>query len=126
MSAARHPQTSRFPHVQGLTQAEIVILNQESEIIRAQEARQGQSQGRNERSTMAESRGRGTGRTSQASSTRGNSAASSSTARRFQLDSTSLSHIQDALDNVIRRMTNRIDEVGLTLSCCTSSANLIM
>lgn len=112
MSAAGYSQDSQL----GLTQAELIILRQEREIVAAQEAsRQGQSQSRNERSTMADPRGRGTGRTSQASSTRGNSAASSSAARRVRLDSTSLSRIQNALENFMRQLTSRIEQVRFTI-----------
>lgn len=109
MSAAGYSQDSQL----GLTQAELIILRQEREIVAAQEAsRQSQSQSRNDRSTMTEPRGRGTGRNSQASSTRGNSAASSSAARRVRLDSTSLSRIQNALENFMRQLTSRIEQVG--------------
>lgn len=107
----------------GLTQAEIIILRQEREIVQAHEARQNQGSSRTERSTMAEPRGRGTGRNSQASSTRGNSAASSSAARRVPLDSTSLGRIQSALENMMRTMTNRIQQVCFVLPFCTLSAN---
>lgn len=98
----------------GLTQAELIILRQEREIVAAQEARIAQSQSRTERSTMAEPRGRGTGRNSQASSTRGNSAASSSAARRVPLDSNSLGRIQNALENLMRTITERIQQVRFT------------
>lgn len=122
MSAAGSIQDSQL----GLTQAELIILRQEREIVAAQEAsRQGQSQSRNERSTMAEPRGRGTGRTSQASSTRGNSAASSSAARRVRLDSTSLSRIQNALENFMRQLTSRIEQVCFAFLLCASSLNRV-
>ena len=85
----------------GLTQSELLILRQQTEIA---------SQSRTAGSTM--DRGRGTSRLSQPSSRAASAASSHSIQGRITMDSTSLGRIEAALQNLMRQISARIEQVS--------------
>lgn len=85
----------------GLTQSELLILRQQSEIA---------AQSRAGGSAMPE-RGRGTSRHSQPSSRAASAASSHSLQGRITMDSNSLGRIDGALTNLIRQIQTRIEQV---------------
>lgn len=90
----------------GLTAAEVQILRTQQQTI-AQRAHQG----------AAAERGRGTSRHSQQPNSRAASAASSQSLQgRVLLDPRSLQNLQVHLENVVRSVEGRIDEVCKTLT----------
>ena len=85
----------------GLTQSELLILRQQTEI--ATQSRAG--------TTVVMDRGRGTSRHSQPSSRAASAASSHSIQGRITLDSNSLGRIELALQNLMRQISSRIEQV---------------
>lgn len=85
----------------GLTQSELLILRQQTEIA---------AQSRAGGSAMPE-RGRGTSRHSQPSSRAASAASSNSLQGRITMDSNSLSRIEGALSNLVHQIETRISQV---------------
>jgi hypothetical protein len=86
----------------GLTQGEIQLLRRHQEVM-AQRSHQGGNT----------DRGRGTSRHSQPSSRAASAASSTGPTNRIILDSRHLQALQTHLDNVMRQIGTRINEVGL-------------
>ena len=89
----------------GLTQGELQMLRQQQQVM-AQRSHQNAYPGR----------GRGDSRHSQASSRAVSAASSHTVPNRVILDSRHLLALQTHLDNVMRSIGNRIEEVGIPLS----------
>lgn len=89
----------------GLTQSELLILRQQTEI--ATQSRAG--------TTVAMDRGRGTSRHSQPSSRAASAASSHSIQGRITMDSNSLGRIEQALQNLMRQISARIEQVSVCI-----------
>lgn len=88
----------------GLTQSELLILRQQTEI--ATQSRAG---------TTVMDRGRGTSRHSQPSSRAASAASSHSIQGRITMDSNSLGRIEQALQNLMRQISARIEQVSVCI-----------